>query len=116
MFGGLLDAALLGPDLPAVWPGMLVASARKADHLPFGSCSALYFDFARNAIWQAVKLLGLEGYEVLAPAYHHGVEIEALLAAGATVRFYPIGPRWDVDLDDLPSKIRDRTPALYLTH
>jgi dTDP-4-amino-4,6-dideoxygalactose transaminase len=116
MIASLSEAPLLAPDLPALWPGMLVRSARQAQHLPFGSRSALYFYFARNAIWQAVKLLGLEGYEVLAPAYHHGVEIEALLAAGATVRFYRIGPRWDVDLDDLASKIGDRTRALYLTH
>jgi len=112
MIASLSEAPLLAPDLPALWPGMLVRSARQAQHLPFGSRSALYFYFARNAIWQAVKLLGLEGYEVLAPAYHHGVEIEALLAAGATVRFYRIGPRWDVDLDDLASKIGDRTRAL----
>src|SRR5258708_15414715 len=64
MIASLSEAPLLAPDLPALWPGMLVRSVRQAQHLPFCSRSALYFYFARNAIWHAVKLLGLAGYEV----------------------------------------------------
>jgi len=63
-----------------------------------------------------VKALGLEGGVVLVPAYHHGVEIEALLDAGAIVRFYRVGARWDVDLADVARKIGPETRALYLTH
>jgi len=61
-------------------------------------------------------MLGLAGQEILVPAYHHGVEIEALIDAGATLRFYRVGARWNVDLEDIERKISSRTKALYLTH
>src|SRR5260370_40271932 len=78
MIASLSEAPLLAPDLPALWPGMLGRSARQAHHLPFGSCSALYFYFALNAIWHAVKLLGLEASDVLAPPNNPGVGMERL--------------------------------------
>lgn len=106
------------PAFPTIRPEMLLRFGGAAIHRhhPFSAPSARYFYFARNAIWQAVKTLGLEGGEVLAPAYHHGVEIEALIDAGARVRFYRIGPRLEVDLEDVARKIRPETKALYLTH
>jgi dTDP-4-amino-4,6-dideoxygalactose transaminase len=83
---------------------------------PFDAQQVRFSYFARNSVWLASKLLRLDGGEVLAPAYHHGVEIEALIDAGASVRFYRIGPRWRVDVDDVAKKIGRRTKALYLTH
>lgn len=83
---------------------------------PFAAPSVRYFYFARNAVWLTVKLLGLERAEVLVPSYHHGVEVEALIDAGADVRFYRVGSRWDVDLEDVERKITSNTRALYLTH
>ena len=35
------------------------------------------------------------------PAYHHGVEVEALVDAGAIPKFWRVGRKWDVDLEDL---------------
>jgi dTDP-4-amino-4,6-dideoxygalactose transaminase len=83
---------------------------------PFSSPTVRYYYFARNAIWNAVKMLGLDRGEVLVPSYHHGVEIESLLDAGAQVRFYRVGAHFEVDLDDVERKIDSRTTALYLTH
>jgi dTDP-4-amino-4,6-dideoxygalactose transaminase len=96
----------------AVWP----RGGGVTQHFPFTSPSARYFYFARNAIWSAVKTLGLDRGEILVPSYHHGVEIEALLDAGARVDFYRIGPRFEVDLEDVERRITPQTSALYLTH
>jgi dTDP-4-amino-4,6-dideoxygalactose transaminase len=61
-------------------------------------------------------MLGLERGEVLVPSYHHGVEVEALIDAGAQVKFYRIGEKLEVDLQDVERKINSKTTALYLTH
>jgi dTDP-4-amino-4,6-dideoxygalactose transaminase len=53
---------------------------------------------------------------VVVPAYHHGVEIEALVDAGARLKFYSIGKHFEVDLDEVEGLIGPETKALYLTH
>ncbi|HKP54309.1 MAG TPA: DegT/DnrJ/EryC1/StrS family aminotransferase [Chloroflexia bacterium] len=107
------------PVLPTLWPRMLLA-ARGAgsayDYFPFSAPDASYFYFARIAIWVAAGLLGLAGGEVLVPAYHHGVEIEALIEAGALLNFYRVGRKWEVDPKDVERHISPRTKAIYLTH
>ncbi len=109
---------LFVPALPTLWPSMLVGRPRVSSFQPFASDSVRYFYFARNAVWLTVKMLGLDrdGGEILVPAYHHGVEIEALADAGASLRFYRVGSRWDVDLEDVERKINAKTRALYLVH
>ncbi len=104
------------PALPTLWPSMLFSRRQAPLPFPFDGCQAYFSYFARNSVWFATKMLELEGNEVLVPAYHHGVEIEALVDAGATPRFYRVGPRWNVDLEDVERKIGLRTRALYLTH
>jgi perosamine synthetase len=107
---------LFVPALPTLWPESLLRWPRHRGFYPFAATRARYFYFARNAIWFAVKSLGLEGQEVLVPSYHHGVEIEALTDAGAKVAFYRVGAKWDVDLEDVERRITDKTKALYLVH
>ncbi|MFL5319439.1 MAG: DegT/DnrJ/EryC1/StrS family aminotransferase [Myxococcaceae bacterium] len=109
-------AKMFVPSLPTLWPAMLLKKRDRAHHLPFSASNVRYFYFARNAVWLTVKMLGLDRGEVLVPAYHHGVEVEALLDAGASVRFYRVGSRWDVDLDDVEKQITAKTRALYLIH
>src|SRR5262249_29445058 len=104
------------PALPTLWPSMLVSRAPARSAFPFNAAQVHYFYFARNAVWRAAKMLGLQEREVLVPAYHHGVEIEALVDAGARVSFYRVGGHWQVDLEDVEKKIGPRTKALYLTH
>jgi dTDP-4-amino-4,6-dideoxygalactose transaminase len=108
------------PAFPTIRPEMWCRLGKGAmrESYPFNDPTAEYFHFARNAIWQAAFDLGLgrdEG-EVLVPSYHHGVEIEALIAAGVGVRFYSIGPHFQVDVAEVESLIGPRTRALYLTH
>ncbi len=111
-----LKPQLFVPDYPTLWPSMLMARPRAQAFPPFDGSSAHWFYFARNAVWLTVKMLGLEGGEVLVPAYHHGVEIEALVDAGAKPVFYRVGPQWEVDLEDVERRIGPNTRALYLIH
>ncbi|WP_171426644.1 DegT/DnrJ/EryC1/StrS family aminotransferase [Corallococcus sp. CA049B] len=104
------------PSLPTLWPGMLMAPPRPGALPPFSSPNARYFYFARNAVWLTIKMLRLDGGEVLMPAYHHGVEVEAVVDAGAIPRFYRVGSRWDVDVADVAKRITPKTRALYLIH
>lgn len=107
---------LFVPSLPTLWPSMLMSRREASGFPPFNAPNVRYFYFARNAVWLTVKMLGLDKGEVLMPAYHHGVEVEALMDAGATPRFYRVGSRWDVDVEDVAKKITPNTKALYLIH
>lgn len=107
---------LFVPAFTTLSPLMLLRSPRRNPPYPFSSPRVRYFYFARNGLWHVVKALGLEGREILVPAYHHGVEVEALLDAGARLRFYRIGRRMQVDLEDVARKIGPQTAALHLTH
>lgn len=104
------------PEYPTLHPGMLFSRGAPADFPPFESDNVHWFYFARNAVWNAVRMLTLEGREVLVPSYHHGVEIEALVHAGAKPVFYRVGRSWDVDLADVAARIGPDTGALYLIH
>jgi dTDP-4-amino-4,6-dideoxygalactose transaminase len=64
-----------------------------------------------------VRALGLgPGDQVLAPAYHHGSEIEALVRAGLGVRFYECDERLRPDEAQLASLLAPEVRALHLTH
>ena len=108
------------PALPTLRPGMLLPRLGRKDgrmgHFPFDAPAASYFYFSRNALWQAIRLLNLSGGEVIVPAYHHGVEIETLVAAGVKPVFYPVGREWDVNPADVEALIGPETRALYLIH
>jgi len=107
---------LFVPAFTTLSPAMLLRRPKRKQPFPFSSPQVRYFYFARNGLWYLVKLLGLEGREILMPSYHHGVEVEALMAAGARLRFYRVGRHMDVDLDDVERKIGPQTAALHLTH
>jgi hypothetical protein len=105
------------PALPTLWPGMLSPIGRAA-RAPFpleAPRTTLYY-FARNAVYHGARLLGLAGREVLVPAYHHGVEVGALAAAGAIPRFVRVDGRMRLDLEDAERRIGPRTRALYVIH
>lgn len=111
-----MDAVnLYVPEIQTLSPAMLLAR-RRAQRLPPFDRPARFYFYARNAVWRAVRLLGLEGRDVLVPAYHHGVEIAALVDAGARPVFYRVREDWSVDLEDLERRIGPETGALYLTH
>jgi len=105
------------PCLPTLWPSMLAPRLRpRPGPFPFAWPDARRYYFARNAAFTAVRVLGLERHEVLVPAYHHGVEVEALEAAGAEPRFVRVDGRMQLDLEHLEASIGPRTRALYVIH
>ncbi|MFQ5633542.1 MAG: aminotransferase class V-fold PLP-dependent enzyme, partial [bacterium] len=53
---------------------------------------------------------------VLVPAYHHGNEIHAIVAAGWKVRFYSINRRLQLDPDELEQLCEGQTKAVFVIH
>jgi len=84
---------------------------------PLNRPDCRFYARARHGLWHGVQALGLAaGEEVLVPAYHHGSEIEALLAAGLKCRFYCATETLEPDERELDSLLTDRVRALHLTH
>lgn len=106
------------PNMQTAWPHMLLPRPAAAVHLafPFEQPGLRYRYFCRNAVWDAAQLLGLAGKEVLLPAYHHGVELETLLAAGVRPVFFRVDGQMRADLADAKRKLTKDTAALYMIH
>ena len=73
--------------------------------------------WGRHGVWHGVRSLGLgEGDAVLVPAYHHGSEVEALVRAGLTCRFYEATEDLEPPESSLEDLLDERVRALYLIH
>lgn len=109
---------LVATALPSLRPGMLLPRAARVDlPFPFDDAAARFTYFARNGIFHLARsVLDLVGREVLFPAYFHGAELDALLAAGVRPRFYPVHERMRVDAAEIAARIGPRTRAIYLIH
>jgi dTDP-4-amino-4,6-dideoxygalactose transaminase len=109
-----------GPALQPMAPlPPTIYAARPGDRRPFPLDRPGWrcFRQARQGLYQGVKVLGLrQGDEVLVPAYHHGSEVEALIAAGLVCRFYEIDERLAPDPGELEALLSPRTRALHLIH
>jgi dTDP-4-amino-4,6-dideoxygalactose transaminase len=105
------------PAMQTAWPHMLFPRPAAASALvfPFDQPGLRYRYFARNAVWDAVRLLGLGEKRVLMPAYHHGVELETLLAAGVRPVFFRVDAEMRCDFDDARTQAKD-VSALYVIH
>lgn len=103
-------------SLPALSPSTLWRAPSRPQAFPFGDERTRFFYLGRGAVWHAVRLLGLAGREVLMPAYHHGVEVEALCDAGAEPVFYNVRRDFTLDLESLKARIGRRTGAIYVIH
>src|SRR3977135_2505734 len=107
------------PCMQTAWPHMLVPRPSAAVPLvfPFDQPGLRYRYFARNAVWDAVQLLELSGKQVLLPAYHHGVELETLLAAGVKPLFYRVDAQMRCDFADAKKRAAGKEiSALYVIH
>ena len=75
------------------------------------------FSRARHGLLHGLRALGIvRGDEILAPAYHHGSEVEALERAGARCVFYDCDEALAPDAAELERLVGPRTRALHLTH
>lgn len=114
---GTTDGRLIATAIPTLSPAMLRARRRRiAAPFPLDDPGLGTFYFARNGIYALARLWSLAGKEVLFPSYFHGVELEALLAAGVIPRFYPVHERMRVDPSEVIERIGPETRAVYLIH
>ena len=106
------------PCMQTTWPHMLIPRPAASVPLvfPFEEPGLRYRYFCRNAVWDAVQMLGLSGKKVLMPAYHHGVELETLLAAGVKPVFFRVDSSMKSDLADAKKKLTNDIGALYMIH
>lgn len=105
----------------SIWPPLpLTALARRPaapPPFPLMESGCRLYMRARHGLCDGASALGLRpGDEVLAPAYHHGSEIEALRRAGLMCRFYDATDSLEPDDAELDGLLSPRSRALHLTH
>lgn len=102
------------PPLP---PAVYFRRAAAAAPFPLGDPRCRLFALARHGMLRGLERLGLgPGDEVLAPAYHHGSEIETYVQAGLAVRFYEATETLEPDADELDRLLGRGARALHLIH
>jgi perosamine synthetase len=107
------------PSLPPLDPRLFVASTPLGGRWPLdriGRDDAQLFYLARAGVFQAVRHFAAGG-RVLMPAYHHGVEVAAARATGATVELYRVRADLRIDVEDLTRRAQAAdTRVIYVTH
>src|SRR4051812_31532238 len=123
------------PSLPTLDPMLLLPTLEPPRPLRFplgelGRPRAHLFYLARAGVYHAVRHFArpiasgrarlpsvAAGGRVLMPGYHHGVEVEAVRAAGATVEFYRVDRHMRLELDDLLRRAEQPdVRVIYVTH
>src|SRR4051794_3894366 len=101
--------AALAPLPPGVW------LRRPNDHLPFplSRPDCRLFAHARHALHRALGELVEPGSEILAPAFHHGSEIEAFERVSVSPRYYGASGSLVPDEDELEALLTPKTRALH---
>lgn len=91
----------------------------QASAFPLNAAGRLPFYRARNAIYHLFRVLVRRHprLTVLAPDYHSGNEILAMRAAGARIRYYPVGARMQADVETVRRLCDRHAPdLLYVIH
>lgn len=120
-WNGVSTSSLFIPSLPTLDPRMFLGRPNQAwRHWPgLQRGTAQLFYLARAGVYRAIRhfLSPQGGGVVLMPSYHHGVEVEAVRAAGAEVRFYRVDAQMRIDLDDLAKRAEAADVRIvYVTH
>jgi dTDP-4-amino-4,6-dideoxygalactose transaminase len=97
-------------------PGAVVRFERAfADQ--FGASDAISFNYGRGGLFAMCKGLGLEGAEIVIPAYTCSVVAHAVVVSGNTCRFVDSeASGFNMDLAQLESAIGERTRMVIATH
>lgn len=106
------------PACPGLDPAYFLRS-HAAEEVPFplNAPNRTYFYRARSAIYHLFRALQFTQRDtVLVPAYHHGNEVRAMRAAGASIRFYPIRRDLEVDLEAVARLCTPDVRALFVIH
>ena len=114
-------AASFIPSLPTLDPRLLLPSLEPARAFRFpldriGAGGHLFY-LARAGVYHAVRHFVAGCGRVLMPGYHHGVEVEAARAAGATVEYYRVDRDLRLVVEDVLARARQPdTRVIYVTH
>ena len=102
---------------PFSWTLFVNQFVRHQPAFPLNQPKIRLYYRASNSIWNAVRLLGLSSDDnVLFPAYHCGLELDAILKAGVGVKFYPVNRDTTVDPEVIRANINGKTKAVYIIH
>src|SRR5205085_11145475 len=107
------------PTYQGLTPMDLVRPARARKCFPFDAPDRHFFYRARNAIYHLFRVLRSETTRlvVLAPDYNSGNEVLAMQAAGATVRYMPVGRDMQLDPIEIERLCEIHHPdVLYVIH
>ena len=104
------------PTLPGLKLQHLFLKRGALNHFPFNNSSAEYFYNARSAIYTLAEVFKLHGEEVLFPSYCCGVDLEALLTAGVSLKLYPVHEDMRIDVSEIISRMTPSTKAVYVIH
>jgi dTDP-4-amino-4,6-dideoxygalactose transaminase len=112
---------VIKPTRLTIWPTLPPTAYRRPPlpRLPFPleEPNHRVFARARHGLWHGVRAIGLRrGDVVLAPAYHHGSEIESLERAGLVCRFYDAEADLQPSEDRLEALLGPEVRVLYLIH
>jgi perosamine synthetase len=78
---------------------------------------AIAFPYGRSGLWAFFKALGIQGSEVIMPAYTCVVVAHAIVLSGNIPRFVDITLYdYNMDLDQVEAAINERTRAIIATH
>jgi selenocysteine lyase/cysteine desulfurase len=98
-------------------PDVLLRASSAVLPFPFGDPRCRLSLGAREGLLSGLEALGYgRGDEVLVSAYHHGSEVEALVRAGVTPRFFDVTDTLEPDEDRLEAALAPATRALVITH
>lgn len=77
----------------------------------------ILYSSGRTALYHGVKAIALpKNSTVLVPAFHCGVEVEALVRAGCSLSFYNIKKDLSIDFDALNDSVNEATKAIVIIH
>jgi perosamine synthetase len=93
------------------------ASLKKFQDPILSSRSFYNYASGRSAIYHGMLHSNLPlGSEILLPAFHCGVEVEAVLRAGYTVSYYAVSRDLTIDFDDLRQRVSEKSKAIFIIH
>lgn len=97
--------------------GDAVACFEEAFAQTFEARYAIAFPYGRSSLWTFFKALGIEGAEVIMPAYTCVVVAHATVLSNNLPRFVDITLYdYNMDLDQMEAAINDRTRVIIATH
>jgi len=84
---------------------------------PFVSRQIFYTMNGRNAIYHALKALGVQkGTTVLLPAFHCTALVDPVIAYGCSVKFYTVHRDLSLDMDEIAALAHSGASALLFVH